>query len=401
MGCNGRREFACALVIITYRPAGSQSIRMWVIMGPLAGVRVLEVGGLGAAPYGCMLLADMGAEVVRIDRSGDIDEVQPPVLRNRRRIALELGNPDGTDVLLALVDRADILVEAYRPGVAERLGFGPDICLRRNQRLVYGRLTGWGQDGPLAQAAGHDVNYIALTGLLHMIGTPAAGPVPPLNIAGDLSGGMLMAFGLVSAMYEASRSGRGQVVDIAMVDSAVSLLSGIFGMTQSGIFVDRPGESLLCGAAPYYGVFATADGKYISLASCEPKFLRLLIEKLDLPAERFAAAGYPAADDHIRAAIWPALREELATIFRGRTRSEWCALLEGTDVCFAPVLSLEEAPAHPHNVAREAFIEIDGVLQNRPAPRFSRTVPSTPVPPRTPDADRVAVLRDWGVVMAG
>ncbi len=368
-------------------------------MGPLAGVRILELAGLGAAPYGCMMLADMGAEVVRIERPvSNPRSLRDPQLRNRRSVVLDLKKPEAVEVLLGLVESADVIIEAYRPGVAERLGIGPEVCLARNPRIIYGRMTGWGQSGPLAQAAGHDMNYIALTGMLSMIGPRGGKPVPPYNVVGDFGGGgLLMAYGLVCALLEARQSGKGQVVDVAMIDGAISFMGMTFENRANGNFREGVGENVLTGAAHYYDTYETSDGKFVCIAPIESQFYALLIDKLGLDRARFIPAGYPALDETTRDVTWPALKGELAAVFRSQTRDEWCALLEGTDVCFAPVLGVEEATRHPHNVAREAFIEVDGIVQNAPAPRFSRTVASRPTPPRMPGADSDAVLSEWKI----
>ncbi|MBI4757172.1 MAG: CoA transferase [Betaproteobacteria bacterium] len=371
-------------------------------MGPLTGLRVIEVGGIGPGPFCGMMLADMGAEVVRIERAAAAPGEPPPrdpLLRNRRSLALDLKNPAGVALLLRLLERADALFEGFRPGVAERLGFGPDICLARNPRLVYGRMTGWGQDGPLARAAGHDLNYIALAGALGLMGPRGGKPVPPLNLVGDFGGGgMLLAFGMVCALLEASRSGRGQVVDAAMVDGVVALLAMFFGLRAAGRFRDATGENPLAGAPHYYGSYETADGGFVTIAPLEPQFWRLFLDKLGLDPARFGLeSGWPEVSDELLDERWPRLKAELAAVFRTKTRDEWCALLEGTDVCFAPVLGLEEAARHPHNRARGNFIEVDGVLQNAPAPRFSRTAADVPRPPRRAGEDGETVLRDWGL----
>jgi alpha-methylacyl-CoA racemase len=369
-------------------------------MGPLAGVRIVEIAGLGAAPYGCMMLADMGAEVVRIDRpggSGDTPE-SSPLLRNRRSLTLDLKTASGRDGVLAIAEKADILIEAFRPGVAERLGIGPETCLARNAKLVYARMTGWGQTGPLAQAAGHDLNYIGLTGLLHQIGPTGGKPVVPLNVIGDFGGGgLLMAFGVVCALWEARNSGKGQVVDAAMIDGALSFMAMFFGYKQQGIFDDRTGAHLLGGGAHYYDVYETRDGKYLAVAPIEPQFYQAFLTTMGFDAERFVKAGYPALDEGVRTRDWPALKRELSDVFKTRTRDEWIAKFEGKDACLSPVLTLAEAAQHPHNQARQMFIDVAGVQQNAPAPRFSRTVPSPPLPPAQADTDTLQLLHEWGV----
>ena len=366
--------------------------------GPLAGLRVIEVAGLGAGPYCGMMLADMGAEVVRVERMPLLpirSALPDPLARSRRSVALDLRKPTGVEALLKLVDGADALFEGFRPGVAERLGFGPEVCLGRNPGLVYGRMTGCGQEGPLAHAAGHDINYIALAGALHSIGPAGGKPVPPLNLVGDFGGGgLLLAFGVVCALLERQRSGQGQVVDAAMLDGAASMMAMFCGFRAMGMFDDATGSNLLGGAAHFYDTYETADGKFVSIASIEPEFYERLIDRLGLDRGRFAPHGFRLGP--MDAAKWTELKAELAEVFRGRTRDEWCALLEGTDVCFAPVLGLSEAPAHPHNAARGTFVEIEGLVQNAPAPRFSRSAPGTPRPPRPQGADTRAVLAEAG-----
>jgi alpha-methylacyl-CoA racemase len=325
-----------------------------------------------------MMLSDLGADVLTIERSIANDTKREPLTRNRTRLALDLKTEGARNRLLELVDHADVLFEGYRPGVAERLGFGPDVCLKRNPKLVYGRMTGWGQSGPLAAAAGHDINYIALTGALHAIGRAGDKPVPPLNLVGDFGGGgMLLALGLVSALFEAQRSGQGQVVDAAMVDGTIALMAMSIGFKAGGTHPDGVGSSILSGAAHYYDTYETSDGKYISIGSLEPQFFALLMQKLGLEDTDVAQTGMTGVHG-FDPTVWNAMKPRIAAIFRTRTRDEWCLLLEGTDACFAPVLSLTEAPLHPHNQAREAFVEVDGQMQNAPAPRFSRTPTSLP-----------------------
>ncbi len=371
------------------------------MMGPLAGIKVIEIAGLGAAPYGCMMLADMGADVVRVDRVGGRDDTpeNSPLLRNRRSIALDLKRPGGRDTVLAMAGKADILVEAFRPGVAERLGIGPEACFARNTRLIYGRMTGWGQTGPLAKTVGHDLNYIGLAGLLHQIGPIGGKPAVPLNVIGDFGGGgLLLAFGVVCALWESRQSGRGQIVDAAMLDGALSFMSMFFGYRERGQFSDRTGAHMLGGAAHYYDTYETKDGLHLAVAPIEPQFYRAFLERLGLDAERWRAAGFPAYSPHTVEHDWPQLKRELGDIFKGRTRDEWCALFAGSDVCVTPVLTLREAALHPHNRARNAFIEVGGVEQNAPAPRFSRTPADHPkAPPRT-GADIEDVFADWGIV---
>ncbi len=366
--------------------------------GPLAGLHVVEFAGLGPAPFCGMMLADMGAEVVLVERPlpGAAAEHEPTMLdlgrytvthRGKRSIALDIKKPEAVAAVLHLIDSADALIEGFRPGVMERLGLGPEVCLGRNPRLVYGRMTGWGQEGTLAQAAGHDINYVALSGLLAM-GSKGTGGIPwiPPTIVGDMGGGaMFLAFGLVCGLFEARRSGKGQVVDAAITDGAAMLGSLIHGVNAAGFWgSDNP----LRGDAPFYNVFRCSDGRWISLGPLEPQFYRVLRDKLGL-----ADAEWDAQYD---SAPWPALRSRLEGIFSTRTRDEWCALLEGSDACFAPVLDLEEAPLHPHNQARGAFLSRDGVTQSAPAPRFSRTPGVAGPMPTTRGADGEAVLRDWG-----
>jgi alpha-methylacyl-CoA racemase len=345
--------------------------------GPLHGLRVIEMAGIGPAPLACMLLADLGADVIRIDR------LEPSGLglamaprhdvnaRGRRSLALDVKSGAGRAVLLKLLPRADVLVEGFRPGVMERLGLGPEDCATVNPALVYGRMTGFGQQGPLAAAAGHDLNYIALTGVLHAIGPPGGAPLPPLNLVGDYGGGALfLAFGVMAALFERQRSGLGQVVDAAMVDGAASLASIFHGLVAAGQWQDGRGTNLLDGGAPFYATYETADGRHISLAPLEPKFFSRLAQALGLD-DHFVARQYDRS-------LWPQMREAIAQAVRQATRDEWCRRLEGTDTCFAPVLSFEEAPRHAHAQAREAFVSVDGVVQPAAAPRFGRTPPGPP-----------------------
>ncbi len=357
-------------------------------MGPLQGFRVIELAGIGPGPFCGMMLSDMGAEVIRVDRVGGGSRRSNDVLaRNRRSIAIDLKQPEGVEVVLRLVDSADALYEGFRPGVTERLGLGPDECMARNERLIYGRMTGWGQEGPLAHAAGHDINYIGLAGALHAIGEPGGKPVPPLNLIGDFGGGgMLLAYGLVCGMLEASRSGKGQVVDAAMVDGAASLMAMFFSMGRG--FRDERGSNMLDGGAHFYNTYETSDGKYVCVGSIEPQFYQLLVEKSGVDPNRF---GTQMANDQ-----WPDFREELSEIFRSRTRDEWCEIMEGSDVCFAPVLSVFEAPDHPHNQHRKTFVEVEGVTQPAPSPRFSRTEPAISHAARSPGEDSRAVLAAAG-----
>jgi alpha-methylacyl-CoA racemase len=364
-------------------------------MGPLAGMKVIEFAGIGPGPMCAMLLADLGAQVLRIDRvePSGLGSPRPLrfnlTLRNRPVIALNLKDKAAVAFVLNLIENADALIEGFRPGVTERLGLGPDVCLARNKRLVYGRMTGWGQDGPLAQAAGHDLNYIALAGALHAIGRHGQPPTPPLNLVGDFGGGaMYLAFGVMCAMFEASRSGLGQVVDAAMVDGVASLMTSYYGGHAGGLISEERGTNTTDSGSYYYDAYECADGGYVSVAAIEAKFHAELFRLLEIDT-----TALPKQSDKAR---WPAARAMLTERFRTRTRDEWCALLEGSDACFAPVLSPSEAPHHPHNVARQTFIEVDGVIQPAPAPRFTRTPADRPVPAE-PAGSRPAeeILAGW------
>lgn len=357
--------------------------------GPLHGVRIVELAGIGPGPFAGMLLADHGAEVIRVDRPGRGGTRQDILGRSRRSIVVDLKRPEGGEVVRALARRADGFIEGLRPGVTERLGLGPDRLITDNPALVYGRITGWGQDGPLAQAAGHDLNYIAISGALHSMGSADAKPPVPLNLVGDFGGGgMLLAFGMVSAILAARASGKGQVVDAAMSDGAALLMSMFFNENPLfGREVPR-GQNLLGGGAPYYDCYETADGLFVALAAIEPQFFRLFLEKAGLSDD---PAFHPQEDR----ARWPAMRARLTALFLTRTRGEWCALLEGTDACFAPVLSIAEAPEHPHNRARGTFVEAFGLDQPAPAPRYSRSALRAPfLPEKGGDTD--ALLREAG-----
>ena len=358
-------------------------------MGPLTGFRVIELAGIGPGPFCGMMLSDMGAEVIRVDRIvANPRQPRDVMQRNRRSIAVDLKKPEGAEVVLKLCENADAVFEGFRPGVTERLGVGPEDCFARNEKIVYGRMTGWGQDGPLARAAGHDINYIGLAGALHAIGEPGGKPVPPLNLIGDFGGGgMLLAFGLVCAMLEAQKSGKGQVVDAAMVDGAASLMSAFFGMKDYGFAPER-GSNMLDGGAHFYGTYETSDGKYICVGSIEPQFYELLVEHSGVNAIDF--------DAQMDREGWVAKREVLTAIFKAKSRDEWCAIMEGTDICFAPVLSIWEAPDHPHNRARQTFVEVDGVTQPAPAPRFSRSQAEVSHSARAPGQDTRRVLLDNG-----
>ncbi|HET6811313.1 MAG TPA: CaiB/BaiF CoA-transferase family protein [Acidimicrobiales bacterium] len=363
--------------------------------GPLSGVRVIEVAGIGPGPFAGMMLADMGADVIRVDRAQSVrggDPQHPPLdllARGRRSVGIDLKNPAGAETVLRMVEGSDALIEGFRPGVAERLGIGPKECLERNPALVYGRMTGWGQDGPYAASAGHDINYIALSGTLHPIGRAGGPPVPPLNLVGDFGGGgMLLAFGVVCALLEAANSGEGQVVDAAMVDGAAVLATMIHGIQAAGLWTEERGTNMLDTGAHFYDVYETADGRYVSVGSIEPQFYAELLRLTGLDQE-----DLPGQMDR---AQWPALKARLAEVFRTRTRDEWCEVMEGTDVCFAPVLSMSEASGHPHNRHRGTFVEVAGVVQPGPAPRFSRTPGAVSRPPVHPGQDTEAVLSELG-----
>ncbi|WP_035212581.1 CaiB/BaiF CoA transferase family protein [Achromobacter marplatensis] len=336
--------------------------------GPLSGFTVVEMAGIGPGPFCAMMLADMGADVIRIDRltPGFLGGGGTVIDRGRRTIALDLKQPGAADIVLRLLDKADALLEGFRPGVMERLGLGPDECLARNPRLVYGRMTGWGQDGPLAQSAGHDLNYIAITGALHAMGHAELPPAPPLHLVGDMGGGaMMLAFGVLCGLLEAGRTGRGQVVDAAICDGASLLASAYHGKLQNGGWVNQRQSNMLDGGAHFYGCYTCADGKYVSIGAIEPQFYRLLLERCGIDDPDFQQQWDRAQ--------WPQLRAKLAGIIAGKTREQWCLLLEGTDACFAPVLDFEEAPRHPHHQARGSFVESGGTLCPAPAPRLSRT----------------------------
>ncbi|MAH85298.1 MAG: carnitine dehydratase [Rhodospirillaceae bacterium TMED8] len=363
-------------------------------MGPLKGLRILEIAGIGPAPFCAMMLGDMGAEVVRIDRPNVSSVGGDPNVnvnnRSRRSVALDLKTHEGCQAALKLAGQADALIEGFRPGVMERLGLGPDICLERNSRLVFGRMTGWGQDGPLADSAGHDINYLAITGALHAIGTKDSGPVPPLNIVADFGGGgMMLLVGILAAIMEAKASGKGQVVDAAMSDGVPLLMGSIYSRMAQGQWTDAREANELDGGAYYYGTYECSDGKWISLGPIEPQFYRLLMEKIGLLDDPV----FQIQDDRSN---WLTAKVRLAEIVKSKTRDEWDKIFHGTDVCYGPVLSLKEAPNHPHNKHRNAFIEIGGYLQSAPAPRFSRTPQDIPTPPPWPGQHNDEVLQDWG-----
>jgi len=368
------------------------------VAGPLAGVRIIELAGIGPGPFAAMMLSDMGAEVIRVERAQAVRGPAPDVpgwdvlQRGRRNLALDLKHPDGVSALLSLVERADALLEGFRPGVMERMGVGPDVCLARNPKLVFGRMTGWGQEGPYATAAGHDINYISLAGALAHFGRVGERPTPPLNMVGDFGGGgMLLAYGVVCGLLEAARSGEGQVVDAAMVDGTAVMMTMFWGMKHAGFFDEtRRGENLLDTGAHFYDVYRCADGHYISVGSIEPQFYAELLRLTGLSDD-------PEFALQLDRNLWPVLKGRLEKLFHTRTRDEWCALMEGTDVCFAPVLTMSEAAEHPHNVARQTFIDVAGTRQPAPAPRFSRTRPEVSRPPAHAGQHTREVLLDWGL----
>lgn len=364
-------------------------------MGPLAGIKVVELAAIGPAPFCCMLLADMGADVIRIDRTEPSDLGSPAdpkynlLNRSKRSARVDLKTADGVAVVRRLVARADVLVEGFRPGVTERLGVGPEDCMKLNPRLVYGRMTGWGQEGPLAQAAGHDINYIAVAGALDAIGPKGGAPAPPLNLVGDYGGGALfLALGIVSALLECRTSGKGQVVDAAMVDGASTLMTSVYATMARGGWHFERGENMLDGGAPFYSVYETSDGQYVAVGSIESRFYRQLLERTAVDA-----ASLPPQHDR---ASWLEVRQRLEEAFRSRTRDEWCKIFEGSDACFAPVLSLAEARHHPHLKERGTLVELDGVVQPAPAPRFSRTPSGIKGPPAVPGQHTNEVLQSWG-----
>ena len=361
-------------------------------------MRIIEIAGIGPGPFAAMLLADMGAEVIRIERASAVRGPAPDtphydvLLRGRRNVAIDLKHPEGIATLLDLVESADALIEGFRPGVMERLGIGPDECLARNPKLVFGRMTGWGQEGPYAQAAGHDINYISLSGALAHFGPEGEAPVAPLNMVGDFGGGgMFLAFGVVCALLEAQRSGQGQVVDTAMVDGSAVLMSMFWSFRETGMFDENSrGTNLLDGGAHFYGVYECSDGEYISIGSIEPQFYAELLRLTGLEGdEQFAKQMDPSE--------WPALKVRLTELFAQKTRAEWCEIMEMTDVCFAPILTMSDAAEHPHNIERETFIELGGMQQPAPAPRFSRTTPEVTVLPAHAGQHTQEVLADWGI----
>ncbi len=372
--------------------------------GPLSGIKIIELAGIGPAPFTCMMLADAGARVLRLERAapGAVergDEARAAgsgphwdlLNRSRPSVGIDLKNPDAVELVLGLVEQADGFVEGFRPGVAERLGLGPDACLARNPRLVYGRMTGWGQDGPMASMAGHDIDYIAIGGALWSLGRAGEAPVPPLNLVGDFGGGgMLLAFGMLAALLEAARSGQGQVVDAAMVDGAATLMTMIHAFRSGGIWNESRGANMLDTGAPFYEVYETADGKWMAVGGIEAQFYAELVRGLGL-------ADDPSLPQQNARDQWPAMKERFAAVFRTKTRDEWTAIFDGSDACVVPVLSAWEAHEHPHNEARRTFIEVEGRVQPAPSPRFSRTPSSVSKAPSLPGADTVSGLVDWGV----
>jgi alpha-methylacyl-CoA racemase len=368
--------------------------------GPLAGIRILELAGIGPGPFAAMLLADLGADVLRIDRAdrargapdpipGRADAEHDLLNRGRKSVAIDLKHADGRAAVLRLVESADALIEGFRPGVVERLGIGPDECRRRNPRLVYGRMTGWGQEGPLAQAVGHDINYIAVGGALGAIGRAGQPPTPPLSLVGDFGGGgMLLALGVVSALLEARRSGQGQVVDAAMVDGTALLMTHFYGLSSVGIWRDERGTNRIDSGAHFYDVYETKDGEYVAVGAIEPRFYANLLAALQLDQVELP--------DQMDRDTWPAMKERFATVFRTRTRDEWCRAVDGLETCISPVLSLAEATRHEHNAARGTFVEAAGVVQPAPAPRFSRTPGAIRRPPPRPGQHTRDGLAEWG-----
>lgn len=364
-------------------------------MGPLDGIKVIEIAGIGPGPFCAMLLADMGAEVIRVDRAGHVADEMPdaPNLdllnRSRKSIGVDLKNPDGVETILRLVESADAIIEGFRPGVAERLGIGPEDCMARNPKLIYGRMTGWGQTGPYAATAGHDINYIALSGVLGTIGRAGEAPVPPINLIGDFGGGgMLLALGVCAALVETAKSGEGQVIDAAMTDGSALLATMVHSMIAMGIWRDGRGTNMLDTGAPFYDAFECADGEYISLGSIEPQFYAELMRITGLENE-----GMPRQNDRSH---WAENKVKIAATIKSKTRDEWSELMEGSDVCFAPVLSPQEAYVHPHNVERETFVEVAGVMQPAPAPRFSRTPATISSPPPHAGQHTDEALESWG-----
>ena len=369
-------------------------------MGPLTGLKIVEVAGIGPAPFAAMMLSDMGADVIRVDRlenslGGDPDAPPADIFnRGRRSIALNLKSEGGLQTLLQLIAQADALMEGFRPGVAERLGFGPDVCKEINPKLVYGRMTGWGQDGPYASTAGHDINYIALAGVLAHLGREGEKPTPPINLVGDFGGGgMLLAFGLVCALLEAGRSGEGQVVDAAMVDGSASLMTMVWGFKAMGMWSDDRGTNLLDTATHFYDTYECADGNFVSIGSIEPQFYAELLRRTNLE-QVYTDLGEPMPTQMDKAK-WPEMKAHLAAIFATKTRQEWSSLLEGTDICFAPVLTMDEAAQHPHNIHRKTFVDVAGITQPAPSPRFDRTPGEIQRPPSHPGQHTDEILGEW------
>lgn len=366
-------------------------------MGPLDGIRIIEIEGIGPCPFAGMLLADLGAEVIRVGRpepsflQANFDVMS----RGKKSVTLNLKDPAHKAALLKLIGTADALIEGFRPGVAERLGIGPEVCLEANPRLVFGRMTGWGQDGPWAQRAGHDINYIALAGALHAIGRKGERPTLPLNLVGDFGGGgLLLAFGVVTALLETQKSGKGQVVDAAMVDGVAALMASVYAGMQQGFWSNKRGENLLDSGAAFYDVYETSDGKFVSIGALEPQFYKELLDRLGLEGKA------PAPMDHLNPAKWNELRPTLEELFRTKTRDEWCEVFEGSDACFAPVLAAAEVFEHEHHTARRSFVDVDGVKHAVAAPRFSRTMPADPRPAAERGADTEAILAEIGVTLS-
>jgi len=362
-------------------------------MGPLKGIKVIEMAGIGPGPFAGMLLADMGAEVILVERKTDSKGFRIPDCsrRGKKSIAVDLKSNEGLETLLKLVEKADVLFEGFRPGVMERLGIGPEKCFERNPKLVYGRMTGWGQTGPLAKAAGHDINYISLTGVLNATGRANENPVPPLNLVGDFGGGgMFLVTGILAALLESKSSGKGQVVDAAMTDGSATLMAMINSLHAMGMWSTKRGANLLDSAAPFYDTYKTKDDKYIAIGSIEPQFYALLVEKAKLDPDTFS--------NQMDQSKWPDQKAKLSDIFQTKSRDEWCAIMEGSDVCFAPVLDFIEAQSHPHNVERKTYIEVDGMMQPAPAPRFSRTVSQVQFGSRAAGENTEEVLNDWDII---
>ncbi len=361
-------------------------------MGPLQGIKIIEMGGLGPAPFAGMMLADMGADVILVERPNSLYQFKIPdgTRRGKRSIILDLKKEEDKNTLLELIEKADVLFEGFRPGVMERLGLSPEICMERNPKLIFGRMTGWGQEGPLSHVAGHDINYISLSGVLHAIGRPHEKPVVPINLVGDYGGGaMFLVTGILATLIETQKSGKGQVIDVAMTDGSAVLMSVFHTLHSLGRWTTQRGTNFIDSGSHYYDAYKTQDNKYISIGSLEPQFYQLLIEKLELDIEVFQDQNNPEK--------WKELKSILTQKFKTKTQKEWCDLLEGTDVCFAPVLSYEEAPHHPHNKARNTYIEVDGILQPAPAPRFSRTKSEVKHGSHTAGEDKENILKDWGI----